>query len=88
MLPVNSQFNTLSSLPQVVSLLLLHFQLYLLVGLTYCFSHYMDFSVSRPYFKHILGELKPFICPLALVILHVSPAFFKTLFHAVSLIST
>lgn len=58
LLPANSQFNTLPSLPQVVSLLLLHPQLHFLVGLAYCFPHYIDISVSGPYLEQIFEWIK------------------------------
>lgn len=40
-----------------------------------------------PIQNRYLSELKQFICPLILIILHDSPAFFKTLFHAIFFIS-
>lgn len=52
------QFNTLPPLPQVVSLLCLHLQLHLLIRLAYCFPHYIDIAVSRPYFEHIFRWIK------------------------------
>lgn len=42
----NWPLNTLFSLP-------LYLQLYLLIGLPYCFPHYIDMSVSRLYLEHI-----------------------------------